>query len=57
MQSHISEPIGQHMTSHPPPHSVTFFAFLRPFTDIFPLPNIAFLDGAVPLSCTCVRCP
>jgi hypothetical protein len=39
IQSHISKPIGQHMTSPPPPHFVTFFAFLRPSSDIFPLPN------------------
>jgi hypothetical protein len=38
IQIHISEPIGQHMTSPPPPHYVTFSAFLRPSTDIFPLP-------------------
>jgi len=39
IQIHISEPIGQHMTSPPPPHYVTFSAFLRPSSDIFPLPN------------------
>jgi len=27
------------MTSPPPPHYVTFSAFLRPSSDIFPLPN------------------
>jgi len=39
IQIHISEPMGQHMTSPPPPNSVTFSTFLRPSSDIFPLPN------------------
>jgi len=39
IQIHISEPIGQHVTSPPPPHIVTFSAFLLPSGDIFPLPN------------------
>jgi len=39
IQIHISEPIGQHMTSPPSPHFVTFSAFIRPSSEIFPLPN------------------
>ena len=38
-QIHISEPIGQHMTSPPPPYCVTLTAFLRPSNNKFPLPN------------------
>jgi hypothetical protein len=48
-QIHISEPIGQHMTS--PPHFVTFSAFLHPSSNIFPL-----LNGCTDLSANTVTC-